>query len=190
MNTGTGEQMPTPDPLGTLWKRDEAPRPVTIDDLRTELRRRRRRMIGVVAGEVALTAALVVLTLTAFKSDGATTTRSLGFLGPLWLTWLVAAAFATWNRWGRWRASTESAESYVALLEERTRRRRRVADFVLGLVAVQLAAFVTFGEVHLLGLVLIALYATWALWYRRRANRDLANVRRIAAQLRGEESDV
>lgn len=183
----TGESMPTPDPLATLWKSDEAPRPVTVDDLRAELTRRRWRMVGVVIGEVALTVALVVLTLTVFTGDGPTTARALGSLGLLWLTWLVAAAFATWNRWGRWRASTESAESYVALLEERARRRRRVADFVLGLVAVQLVVFVALGEVHSLGVVIIALYATWAIWYRSRASRELATIRGIAAQLRGED---
>jgi hypothetical protein len=183
----TGEPMPTPDPLRTLWKRDQAPRPVTVDDLRAELTRRQRRMVGVVIGEVVLTAGLGMLTLTVFTGDGPATARTLGWLGLLWLTWLVVAAFATWNRWGAWRASAESAESYVALLEERTRRRRRVADFVLGLVAVQLVVFSPFGGVHPLGLVIIALYATWAVWYRGRASRELAAIRGIGAQLRGDD---
>ena len=178
------------DPLKALWTREEPPRRIDVEDLREEVRRRRRRMLVTVAGELVLTLALVALTVVLLGADGPARPRDVTWLGLLWLTWLIAAGFATWNRWGVWTPSAETARSYLELSVERARRRRRVGTFVLALASILLALLLFLGEVHLLGLALMAAYVAWAAWYRRRADRDLEAVREIDAEFRSGDRDV
>ena len=115
------------------------------------------------ASELVLTLGLVVVTV-ALLADGPRAPQRVTAIGLLWIAWLVAASFATRNRWGVWRPSGEPALGYLALSEERARRRRRVADFVLGLVFLQVLRFPFFGQVRWTGVVLVALYVGWAVW--------------------------
>lgn len=178
------------DPLAELWTLEQPPERIEVEDLRKEVKRRRRRMLVTVAGELILTLALVALTVVLLGADGPASPGEVTWLGLLWLTWLIAAGFATWNRWGVWTPSTETAQSYLELSEERALRRRRVGTFVLGLTVVQLVLLLVLGEVHLLGLAIVAVYVAWAAWYRRRAGRDLEAVRRVAAEFRAGGREV
>lgn len=171
------------DVMKTLWTMEEPPERTSVEDLRREVERRRRRMLMTVAGELVLTLGLIAVSM-GLLADGSGSPQRLTSVGLLWVTWLVAAGFATWNRWGVWRPSGETALGYLALSEERARRRRRVADFVLGLVFLQLVMFSFFGAMEWVGLALVALYVGWAVWYRRRAGRELAELRRIASEFR------
>ena len=179
-----GERPDPVDTLKALWHTEQPPERISIEHLRAEVARRSRRMLLVVAGELVLTAALIALTVSLLGANGPASSRLAAWLGLLWLTWLVAAGFATWNRWGVWRPSGETAQSYLALSEERTRRRRRVANFVLALVAVQLVGVLVFGEARAVGLGIAALYAGWATWYRRKAGRELHAIRLVAEEFR------
>lgn len=142
-----------------------------------------------VLGELLLTAGVFGVSA-ALLADAPRAPQRVTATGLLWITWLVAAGFATWNRWGVWRPSGETALSYLALSEERARRRRRVADFVLGLVFLQALLFPFFGQVRWTGLILVALYVGWAVWYRWRAGRELAVIRRIASEFQAEGPTV
>jgi len=181
---------PQPDPLTAIWRSEPSPAGVDLDDLRSEAARRRRKMVLVVVGEVLLTAGLIAWTVAVLLSDGPTSSRTVLWLAAAWLTWTVVAGFATWNRWGSWAATTESTRAYLALSEERARRRMRSAGFVLGLAAVVAAVALALGYDGLTGLVLLGLYAAWAIWYRHRARRDLDGIRRTAAEFGGEEGPV
>lgn len=184
------ERNDTADPLKALWTHEQPPGRIALEDLRAEMKRRRWRMLVTVAGEGVLTLGLVALTVVVLGADGAASPSTVTWLGLLWLTWVIAAGFATWNRWGVWRPSAETARSYLALSEERARRRRRVATFVLGLVSLQLVVLLVVGEAHPVGLALVAAYVGWAVWYRRRAGRDLEAVRRITDELTAADPDV
>jgi len=185
-----GEDQEPVDGLKALWTLEEAPEQVTVEALRTEVARRRRRMLWTVAGEMVLTLGLVVLSVSLLGGDEPASSRDLTWLGLLWLTWLIIAGFATWNRWGVWQPSGETARSYLALLEERARRRMRAGTFVLGLVFVQFALLLVFGELRSLGLLIVGLYAGWAGWYRWRAARELASIRGIADEFRTGDRSV
>lgn len=171
--------------LKALWTLEQPPGGIAVEDLHAEVARRRRRMVWIVAGEVLLTVGLVVLTVHLLGANRPASPRLLTWLGALWLTWLITAGFATWNRWGVWRPSGETAWSYLALSEERARRRRRVATFVLGLVSVQFVLVLIFGEVRAVGLATVTLYAGWAAWYRWKTGRELRAIRRISREFRG-----
>jgi hypothetical protein len=147
-------------------------------------------MVLVVAGEVLLTAGLIAWTVSVLLSDGPTSSRTVLWLAAAWLTWTVVTGFATWNRWGSWEASTESTRAYLALSEERARRRVRSAGFVLGFAALVAAVALVLGYADLTGLALLGLYAAWAIWYRQRARRELEEIRRTAAEFGGEERPV
>jgi hypothetical protein len=170
------------DGLKSLWTLEEPPERIDVEDLRREVSRRRRRMLWTVGGEIVLTLGLVVLSLGLLGGPEPASPRELTWVGLLWLTWLIIVGFATWNRWGIWQPSGETARSYLALSEERARRRKRAATFVLGLVSVQFVLLLAFGENRLPGLVVVSLYTGWAGWYRWRAVRDLAAIRRIAEE--------
>lgn len=173
-----------------IWAAERPPGRVRISELRAEAARRRRKMALVVAGEVVLTIGLIVLTLTTLLADDPTGAAAKVWLAAAWLTWAIAAAFATWNRRGVWAPETETARSYLALSEERARRRRRAAAFVLGLTACLAVALIVADEVTVPGLIVVALYAGWAGWYGWKAHRDLDEIRRVAADFRKDEGEV
>lgn len=178
------------DPLKVIWRGEQRSPRIGVEDLRAEAARRRRKMLLVVAGEVVLTAGLIALTVTIVRADGPTSSGTVTWLAALWLTWVIAAGFATWNRWGVWQPAAETARSYLALSEERARRRGRVASFVLGLVVVQAVVLLVMGEARVAGLALVALYGGWAVWYGRKAHRELEDIRRIAAEFQDGDGKV
>lgn len=167
-----------------LWEADRPPEPARLQDLRAEAARRRRRMKLTVAAEVAVTTGAVALSVLLLRDGGPHAAARLAWL---WLTWLIAAGFATWNRWGVWGPETESAVSYLALAEERARRRWRVAVFVLVLTGAQGALLFLAGLAGTPATFVVVLYAAWAVWYGWRARRDMAEVGRIATEFRQEE---
>lgn len=178
------------DDLRSLWTLEaEPPREPSVEALRNEVERRRRKMLLTVAGEVVFTLCLIAVSA-ALLAGGGDAPHRVTAVVLLWVTWLVAAGFATWNRRGLWRSSGKTALGYLALLEERARRRRRVADFVLGLVILQLVLAFLFGMIEWLGGAIVALYVGWALWYRRRATGDLVRIRGISAELRAGDEPV
>lgn len=184
------EQADPVDPLKAIWAGEQPPARVGVEDLRVEAARQRRGMLLVVAGEVVVTVGLIALSLVLVASDGPISPGTVTLLATLWLTWLVAAGFAMWNRWGMWKPAAETARSYLALLEERARRRGRVANFVLGLISVHLVVVLILGEVRGIGLAVVALYAAWAVWYRRKAHCELEAIRRMAAEFHEEGENV
>ena len=179
-----------PDPLTAIWRSGSSPAGFDLDDLRSEVVRRRRNMVRVVAGEVLLTVGLIAWTVAVLLADGPTSSRTVVWLAAAWLTWTVVTGFALWNRWGVWKAATESTRTYLTLLEEQALRRVRSAGFVLGFVAVAAAGAVALGHTGITGLALLGLYAAWATWYRHRARRELEEIRRTAAEFGGEEGTL
>ncbi len=170
------------DPLRELWAREDPPHQVNLEDLRADAARARRRTNWVIAGEVLITAVLIGQTIRAVRGEPQLGDGLLPWLTIAWATWVMAVAFAAWNRLGARRAHTETARDYLALSEARARARMRTAAFVLVLTVALGSAIVALGGFGWILAAVVALYLGWALWYGRRAWRDLATVRQVVAE--------
>jgi len=174
------------DPLAASWNSEHSPPPIDLEELRATADARRYRTRLVMAGEGILTAGLVGLSATFLVQGGPASAANRAWLLVAWLTWVAVTGFATWNRRGVARAKAESTRSYVALLEERARRRVRGAAFVLGAVAVMALAAGVLGYLGTASGTLLGLYGGWAIWYGVRARQDVDEMRRVRSDLGGE----
>lgn len=188
------------DRLSETWRQDRAP--AGASDLaglvRAREARARWRMWGVIAMEVVVVAMVVVFTAT-------TIARGLDpfdyvHLAAAWATVVAALTFTVRNRRGIWRPAADTTLAFLATAEERARRKLRTARFAIQLTAAQSALVVVLILVRLgrvghpeqvLGDVLfllgvVAVYVGWALWFRRRAIRELDEVRALRSEWLGE----
>lgn len=139
-------------------------------------------MLLVVAGEALLTLGLIAITIAVLGGEGRPAPETRLWAGLAWTTWLILVVFALWNRRGVWTAHTESARSFIALSEERARRRVRAASFLFGFTALLGVVIALLGWFGTATGAVILLYLGGALGYGRRARRELASIRRIAAE--------
>ncbi len=171
------------DALAESWQGEE-PNPLGEQSFRARLEGRRRTMLLVVLGELALTIGLIWLTIS--LSGPASVGADAVLLTVLWVSWAVATGFAWWNRRGQWRVSVASSQEFLQLSLDRATKKIRVARFSAGLLILQ-ALFVTWlwlstaetgpaakspSAMLLLLLTMVIVYTCWTIWYYRRARRE------------------
>ncbi len=176
------------DALSANWQGNEDTGP-TGDVARVVESRQRRgtlRLWLVAALEVLIVGAVVVLTATTLRRGP--NTIEIVHLIAVWVVLVVALRFAIKNRRGLWRPNGESTIDYLSLCEERARRKLRTARFVLQLVLAQTVMVLAllawkagrtgglsslFSDTALAAVVLAG-YIGWAVWFRSRAQGELA----------------
>lgn len=170
------------------WLAERPPRAMRISELRVEVARRRRRLALVVVGEVVLTIVLIVLTVSILRAEQPVAFDARIWLAVLWLTWAAAVAFSAWNRTLAW--ASQSGQSHLEQVEHLARMRLRTAAFVLVLTALLTVTLLGLGWATPANMLLAILYMAWALCYGSRARRDLAHIRRIAAEFGEDDGPV
>ena len=156
--------------------------------IRERVRRKTRALRWVVASEVAITFAVVLMLVAMSQTTPSSHGLVIGAatLGHTAICW----GFAIWNRAGIWRPLGESTRDYLVLARERCRRERRSARFVIALVAVETLAMTAWAATSdrpaapqgllptwwLSPTLVIGGAIGWALWAERRARRELARL--------------
>lgn len=187
------------------WRNAHAPQVVDEPALRRHVEAYRRRMILVIGVEVLITVAglagtaLAVSTLS-YPASAAWATASLLFIAIVW-------TFALWNRRGTWRPVADTTDAFVELSYLRYVRQLRSVRFVLvvvGATAAGLLAWISWRlaqrpvvipatelvrRVAVPSLILVS-YVVWAVWYRRRAQRHLAELAPLRESLLRERREV
>ncbi len=176
--------------LGRTWRAGPAVDPSPIRRL---VDRQTRVLRLAVLGEMAVTVVMVGLVWWVLVERGAV---ALGWVVAAGLHAVVLGGFTIWNRIGIWRPLGESTAAYLWLAQERSRRQRRSATFVLGLTGIEVAALLAWlvfgaepdrptgsGWGWLLVAGVFAMAVGWAWWYRVRAVRQLARLGVLESQL-------
>lgn len=170
-----------------------------VDDNVSSLRRaadRQTLMMRVGVGiEIVLTVAVLAVVWWVVTAE-----RGVSLIG-----WAVAAGlhsvlvwgFTLWNRIGIWKPLGRSTVDYLRLTRERLRRQRRSGTFTLWLVGVEAVALagwfflerrseLKWSWTWVPAVTVTGSAIVWALWVRRRSDRELARLDRVEAGLAAE----
>lgn len=123
------------------WQQDDAaPSPQALEEIRLRVRRQSRRMVWMLAGEMAVAAgALILLVRFALLHPDPLDVAAMTGLS---LLVVGAAVFSLRLHRGLWRPSAATTEAFLALSIERCRRRLRSLRAAWGLLAGELAVFI------------------------------------------------
>lgn len=171
--------------------------PPALEQLARRERAHRRRLAVVVVLEVLVTAAAMAGSVALVRGRGDVVAWTAAVAA--WVTLVAVLAFAVWNRRGTWRPLARTVEGYLAVSELRCRRKIRTARFVAGFVLAGTAALTGWRVLRLGGFamadgpeawwrlalpaVVVLAYLAWAVWYARRARRELAWLEGLRAAL-------
>jgi hypothetical protein len=155
--------------LSGVWR--TAVEEVDREPLHRLIAAERRRLVGVVIGEMAMLAGFAWMTWL-FVRDGVEVWEAV-WLSTIWMFTAVAIPFAWWNRRGAWRSL---ADSVADCLRQRAARRLRTLRFACGLFVAEVVAVVAelawFDRVspRAIGIlaVLTAGFLGWIVWMRTR----------------------
>ncbi len=180
--------------VGVTWRTDEHRTSTITARLADRVQRQSDRLRVIVAGEIALTLAILVCSgAVIVRNAGASAVR----IGAMVLLYSAAIwAFTLWNRRGVWSPYGQTTADFIALLRVRAQRRMRTAWFCL--MVISLAVILVFreievawraGNVSLVDSVWIAMGAyslcvvLWSIWYRRQARREIRELDALARDL-------
>ena len=188
--------------VGVTWRTDEHRVLPLSDRIAQRVHRQSRRLRMILAGEIVLTIAMLIMSFTIVaRGNGAGTLR----VGAVVLLYTAAVwAFALWNRRGVWRPYAETTAEFVQLLRVRAERRIRSARFtqvVMGLTVILFgrevattwragfASTLERGVWMLFGLYSVGIVA-WSIWYERKARREVRELAAFQRQLGAEVARV
>lgn len=174
------------------WSRNQPE--VRPEVLRARIDRERRRMVWMVAGEVALSVVVcagAVYALVRFPSDW-TRMLALDIALILAATW----AFAIWNRRGIWRPLGETTDAFIRLARLRCRRKLQALRFAMVVFVAQLvfvgvwrawglgdAPFVRTNALTAVPILVVVVFVGVLIHARRRATEELAELDRIGVRV-------
>lgn len=184
------------------WQADPAPASEVRDAIRRRVRRQSLGMAWIVAGELALAAALLAFVIHfAIRHPTPIDVATMSGLALL-ILWITA--YGLWNRRGTWRPAAETTTAFLALSETRCRRRLRALTAGWWLLAAEVALYIPWIASHLRSaegrlaskgavasygfLVLTtAAVAGVLLWVDRRTRRELKEIEEMRREVGGGE---
>ncbi len=188
--------------VGITWRTDEHRALTMSERVAQRVHRQSRRLRLILAGEIALTIVMLVMSFTIVARYNAAGTLRVGAMVLLYTA--AVWAFTLWNRRGVWRPYGETTAEFVELLRVRAHRRIRSARFtqvVIGVAVILVGREVeavwragsastwergvwTAFAVYSVGMV------AWSIWYELKARREVRELADFQRQLRAEVSQV
>lgn len=161
--------------------------------IRRSVDRQSRLLRLIVVGEVVVTVVTVAVVWWVLVTEREVI--RVGWVIGVLLHTSVIWVFVLWNRRGIWGPLGQSTAEYLRLAKERLRRQRQSAEFVLGLIGVELVALLVWavngaaGAGPRLGFALVspgvvsAVAIWWAVRHRARATVALDRLAALERQL-------
>lgn len=177
---------------GAAWR--EPPGPVPPEAaIRALVMRQTRRLRATVITEALVTVAILGPVLWVVAAERTAAALTWGLLAVVHSA--VVWGFTLWNRAGLWRPLSHAVEDYLAIALARAASEVRAARFSIWLISGEVAAVLGW-----LGLSprepssgpswwwippagATAGIAIWSVWFRRRADREIARLQALAARL-------
>jgi hypothetical protein len=171
--------------LQNVWKGEKKPR-VDIEELKAEVRSRKKRNTFNTIVETCIVVAVIIFTL--FRLTNQTNPFDYILLGQLWLVTILALVFNFWNRSSLKKADSYSVAEYLKLLLNESLKKKRTAVFVFVLILVNLlfyiflflSEYIQFTDIttFVSAICLLLIYTFWSVWYYKIASSNISYYRK------------